>query len=53
MEFSITAISILLLLTQGIAAQAAIFDVTKYGAKANGKSDISQVTIHIANLTRK
>ncbi|XP_058218383.1 exopolygalacturonase-like [Rhododendron vialii] len=42
MEFSIAAISILLLLTQGIAAQAAIFDVTKYGAKADGKSDISQ-----------
>lgn len=42
MESIVTAISVLLLLTQGIATQAAIFDVTKHGAVAGGKSDISQ-----------
>ncbi|KAH7861746.1 hypothetical protein Vadar_030304 [Vaccinium darrowii] len=42
MEFRITAICFLLLLAQGPETQAAIFDVTKYGAQASGKSDISQ-----------
>ncbi|KAH7859993.1 hypothetical protein Vadar_007963 [Vaccinium darrowii] len=46
MEFSITAICFLFLLAQGLEAQAAIFDVTKYGAQVDGKSDISQALLN-------